>query len=330
MRAPQQYVSTDAAVTPASRTASRQMWAVRRQAMETCGLRFSLAGVEHDGHCAPYHRALKLFGRLLKLSGLYALGHRNAKTVQRRRFDFCFPTLPTEFDKFRILHLSDLHIDKFGGLDDAIIEAAKGLQPDICVMTGDFRAEDDGPFEQIIPSMARLLEAVDAKQGTYAVLGNHDDHALGLALEDRLGVRLLANEQVSLNRGSQRIRIAGADDVNRFYTPDALDALSETHGDFSIALVHSPELAHEASESGFSLYLCGHTHGGQVCLPGGKPMITHLKRNKNLASGLWQVGDMQGYTTTGAGVSGPPVRFFSQSEVALIELHKTVAALPDG
>lgn len=200
------------------------------------------------------------------------------------------------------------------------------MRPDICVMTGDFRAGDDGPFEQIMPSMARLLKAVSPAHGTYAVLGNHDDHALGLALEDRLGVQLLANEQVCLNRGSQRIRIAGTDDVNRFYTPDALDTVSDTYGDFGIALVHSPELAHEASEGGFSLYLCGHTHGGQVCLPGGKPMITHLKRNRDLASGLWQVGDMQGYTTTGAGVSGPPVRFFSRSEVTLIELHRTVAA----
>ena len=114
-----QYVPTDAAVGTARMLASRQMWAVRRQAMEASGLRFSLSGVENDDHGTPHHRALKLFGQLLKLSGLHAFGYRNAKTVQSRKLDLWFPTLPAEFDKFRILHLSDLHIDKFGGLDDS-------------------------------------------------------------------------------------------------------------------------------------------------------------------------------------------------------------------
>jgi predicted MPP superfamily phosphohydrolase len=99
----------------------------------------------------------------------------------------------------------------------------------------------------------------------------------------------------------------------------ALDTVPEG---YSIALVHSPEMAVQAAERGYSLYLCGHTHGGQICLPGGRPMVKRLIRNRSFAAGLWRCGRMSGYTNSGAGVSGPPLRYFSRGEAALVTLRR--------
>ena len=87
-------------------------------------------------------------------------------------------------------------------------------------------------------------------------------------------------------------------------------------------LIHSAELADVAADAGFSLYLAGHTHGGQICLPGGIPIITHMSCHRHYASGLWRHGSMIGYTTTGIGVSGLPVRFNTRGEAVLITLRR--------
>jgi len=309
-------------ITNPGNSAKRSLWAQRRKVMENSGKIYSPLGVKMKSSDSLFEHSLEIFGFLLKLTGLFRFGNRLAKNIRVNEFDLYFDNLPKKFDGYKILQLTDLHIDKFQGLDEIIIDTVKDISADLCVMTGDFRASDDGPYEQIMAPMSRVVRAIKASDGIYAVLGNHDDHQLGLSLENRLGVQLLANEQAVIERGSQRLLIAGADDVNRFYTTDAEQVLETPEDEFAIALVHSPEMAEQASNGGISLYLCGHTHGGQVCLPGGKPLVTHLCRNKELASGSWNVGKMVGYTSSGAGVSGPPVRFFSRGEVTLIHLRK--------
>ena len=86
--------------------------------------------------------------------------------------------------------------------------------------------------------------------------------------------------------------------------------------------MHSAEVADDADEAGYSLYLCGHTHGGQICLPGGRPLVTHLKRCRHAARGLWRQGGMTGYTSCGLGVSDLPVRFNTRGEIVLITLRR--------
>ncbi len=124
-----------------------------------------------------------------------------------------------------------------------------------------------------------------------------------------------------LERGRERITVTGLDDVHHFYTEGARQALLGGGRGFKIALVHSAEVADVAAEAGYSLYLCGHTHGGQVCLPGGRPLVTHLTQHRFAAAGLWQFGRMTGYTSRGAGVAVPPVRFNCRGEVVLITLR---------
>jgi predicted MPP superfamily phosphohydrolase len=91
---------------------------------------------------------------------------------------------------------------------------------------------------------------------------------------------------------------------------------------FRIALVHSPELALDIEKQGAALYLTGHTHGGQICLPGGIPIITHVKCFPEMIKGKWRVRNMQGYTSCGLGASGLLVRINCPPEIAIHELRR--------
>ena len=138
-----------------------------------------------------------------------------------------------------------------------------------------------------------------------------------------IGIEVLVNETRRIQRGRAHIHLSGMDDVYDYYTLAAGATPERIPEGFKIALVHSAELADVAAESGFRLYLAGHTHGGQVCLPGGKPIVTHMNSYRRYASGLWRHGTMVGDTTTGVGVSGLPVRFNTRGEAVPITLNRS-------
>jgi predicted MPP superfamily phosphohydrolase len=198
---------------------------------------------------------------------------------------------------------------------------------DLSVWTGDYRWRVHGEHLQVRPAVARIAGAISATDGHYATLGNHDPVAMADLLES-LGLRVLANETISIRRGSASLHITGLDDVHYFYSDMAATALASAPAGFKIALVHSPEAAPLAADAGYALYLCGHTHGGQVCLPGGLPILTNSALHWRHARGLWRRGRMIGYTSNGAGTSGLPVRFFSRGEVTLLTLRRTRRARP--
>ena len=100
----------------------------------------------------------------------------------------------------------------------------------------------------------------------------------------------------------------------------AAETLEASPDGFKIALIHSPELYDLAEENGFSLYLAGHTHGGQITLANQKPIITHLHNGKQFARGLWHHNKMIGYTSNGAGTSGIPIRFNTRGEIIVFTL----------
>jgi predicted MPP superfamily phosphohydrolase len=206
-------------------------------------------------------------------------------------------------------------------LVERAVEAVRPIEPDICVMTGDYRFHVKGAFAQVLEPLERLLSAVAPRQGHYAILGNHDTVEMIEPFE-RLGVTILSNDAATFRRGGAELHVLGVDDVHYYYTEHARGALESVPDGFTVALVHSPELAHTAADVGVSLYLTGHTHGGQICLPGGRPLLTNSASPRRFASGLWQCGDMVGYTSTGLGVSGIPVRYNSRGEAALITLRR--------
>ena len=137
-----------------------------------------------------------------------------------------------------------------------------------------------------------------------------------------MGLQVLLNQTVTIERKRDVVHVTGLDDVNSFYTEAAHAALRQPFEGCRIAAVHSPEVADLAARAGVDLYLCGHTHGGQIRLPWGGPLISHLRRYRNYSHGLWRHGDMLGYTSNGAGVSGIPLRYNCPPEVTLITLRR--------
>jgi len=232
-----------------------------------------------------------------------------------------FDELPPAFDGFRILHLSDLHIDSIPGFAAIIIKKIKNLQFDLCLLTGDYRRDINGKFSHILKPMYALSKYIRAPFGTFAVLGNHDTYMM-VQYEKETGIELLINESVVVEKGNQKILITGTDDTYYYYTEQASICLETRGYDFKIAMVHTPELARLAAENAYNLYLCGHTHGGQICLKEGVPIVSHQFEGRKFTQGQWKVGKMTGYTSGGVGVSGMPVRFNAPAEIVLITLKK--------
>lgn len=230
------------------------------------------------------------------------------------------PDLPRSLDGYRILQISDPHLDLLPELAEAARMLLAGVDADLVTVTGDIRGALNGPFDESLGLLLTVLEDLDTTGPRYAVLGNHDSAVVVDGLETA-GIRVLINETVTVAHGGTDFRLTGLDDVHTFYTEDALRALDGGGDGFTVALVHSAEVADFAAAAGYDLYLCGHTHGGQNCLPGGHVIASSLTRCKEFHSGVWQCGDMVGYTTTGLGVSGPPVRFNCRGEIALIALR---------
>src|SRR5450756_1910785 len=112
-----------------------------------------------------------------------------------------------------------------------------------------------------------------------------------------MGVQMLLNEATQLQRGTADIVLAGVDDPHFYKCHDLKKALTAVAPDqFVILLSHSPEIAQEAARCGVDFYLCGHTHGGQICLPGGIAVFANASCNRRYVSGSWKCGAMQGYT----------------------------------
>jgi predicted MPP superfamily phosphohydrolase len=262
----------------------------------------------------------------LQVLGLYNRGHRQALSPVIRTLELRFPELPPVFDGFRLLHLSDLHIDGIDGLTEALAAALTGIEADVCVLTGDYRFEDEGPCEEVFRRLRKLMPGITAPHGIYGILGNHDESPIAFGLEE-LGGSVLVNEAVEIQRGRDSIWLAGLDDPFDYHCDDlpaAMDGIPP--GAFKILLVHTPELYDEAAKAGIHLYLCGHTHGGQVRLP----KIGAIRSNAHCPRAYtyrhWTYAGMHGYTSGGLGCSTLPVRLNCPPEAVLITLRRAERA----
>ena len=256
----------------------------------------------------------------LRAVGLYPTGRRNALSPVVRQIILRCPHLPAAFDGFRVLHVSDFHIDGVDGLAEALVPVLAGISADLCVFTGDYRFEDRGPFTAVYPRMRKVVDAISAEHGILGILGNHDPAEIVWGLE-ALGVRMLVNETVEIRCGADSLWVAGVDDPFDYRCDDLEAALEGVPPNaFKLLLAHAPEIYQTAADQGVDLYLSGHTHGGQIRLP----FIGAVKHNANCPKefrhGLWKHAGMHGYTTAGVGCSSVPVRFNCPPEIVLFEL----------
>jgi len=273
--------------------------------------------VEH----VPFHRTV--LQTLFRVPWLRTRGERNARNAVVRTLRFAFDSLPAALCGFTILHLSDIHADGLAGLTESIGERLHNLQVDLCVLTGDYRYQRYGPCQDVYLNMEKLLACVNARYGIVGVLGNHDA-AEKVSQFERLGVTMLVNQAMELRHGGDTLWLVGLDDPHYYGCDDLPGALRGVPEEtFKVLLVHTPELLAEAEASGVDLYLCGHTHGGQICLPFIGPVIFGANCPRRYVRGSWKYKRMQGYTSAGVGVSIVPVRFFCPPEIGLIELRCT-------
>jgi len=161
----------------------------------------------------------------LKAAGLYAAGLHAARQPLVRSLCFEFDSLPAAFHGFRILHLSDLHIDGVDGLAERTAEIVSGLPVDVCVMTGDYRFEVYGPCDRIYPRMKLILGAIRAKYGVLGILGNHDSAEIAMQLA-RMGVHMLINDAAELRSAESAVWIGGVDDPHYYGCDDLAQATS--------------------------------------------------------------------------------------------------------
>jgi uncharacterized protein len=270
-------------------------------------------------HIENWYSIHSLMRSTLKLSGLYWRGQRNAERVQARHNYICSSKLPSGFNNFTLLHMSDLHVDMNEGAMRRLAELLPDLDYDACVMTGDYRGGTFGPFDAALEGMKRLRSRL--RGPIYAVLGNHDTIRMIPDLEE-MGIRMLLNECEPISRGSDSINLAGSDDAHYYRVDNIEKAASKIpHDGFSILLSHTPEVYRQAAHARFDLLLSGHTHGGQICLPGSIPITLDSVLPRHMGSGAWKYHDMVGYTSVGVGSSIVAVRINCLPEITLHHLQ---------
>jgi len=292
-------------------------------------------GIEHDHeehvfgqglsffHLENWYSVHALIRGVLRLTGLYGRGRRNTQRIRVERNRVALAKLPPLFDGFTILQLSDLHVDMNPEVMARLVELLPTLTYDACVLTGDFRGRTFGPFDASIEGLARVRERITTP--VYGVLGNHDTIRMVPALE-AMGIVMLLNESVAIQRGQERIHLAGIDDAH-YYEADNLEKAASgiPHHECAILLSHTPEIYRHAAHADFSLLLSGHTHGGQICLPGSIPITLDSALPRHLGAGAWEYRGMAGYTSVGVGSSIVPVRFNCPPEITLHRLERAAA-----
>jgi uncharacterized protein len=269
-------------------------------------------------HIENWYSVHSVIRNTLRLTGLYGRGRRNAERVTVRHNDVPFERLPAEFDGFTILHISDMHVDMNQGAMKCLAELLPTIAYDICVLTGDFRGATFGPFDAALEGLAQVRACM--KGPVFAVLGNHDTIRMVPGIEE-MGIRMLLNESEELVRGDQHIYFAGIDDAHYYRVDNIEKAAAEIPPKaFSVLLSHTPEIYRQAAHAGFDLLLSGHTHGGQICLPGSIPITLDSVLPRRMGAGPWSYGAMTGYTSVGVGCSIVPVRINCPPEITLHRL----------
>ena len=270
-------------------------------------------------HIENWYSVHSVIRTTLKLMGLYWRGRKNAEQIQVRHNHISLKRLPSRFDGFTLLHISDLHVDINEGAMRRLAELLPGLTYDVCVLTGDYRGATFGPFDVALDGLARVRSHL--KDPVYGVLGNHDTIRMIPGLEE-MGIRMLLNECEHILRGDHAIYLAGIDDAHYYRVDNIEKAASEIPDNgFSILLSHTPEIYRQAAHGGFDLLVSGHTHGGQICLPGSIPITLDSVLPRHMGSGPWKHREMVGYTSVGVGTSVVPVRINCLPEITLHHLQ---------
>ena len=263
----------------------------------------------------------ELAGNMSKIAK-YAIDEANSLSLEH--VEITLERLPKKLDGFRIIHLSDIHHSPFTSLDHITraVNVANRLRPDMFVLTGDYVSHEP----EYIGPVAEVLGTLEAEFGTHACLGNHDHWTDPGTVSGELsanGINVLLNEGFRFEARGAAFWLAGVDDhmVGRTDLPAAMKGAFPD--EMKLLLAHNPIIFRKAVRYGIDLTLSGHTHGGQICLPGGRPITLSAVLPRKFGAGPWRHHNMIGYTAVGAGSSVVPVRFNCPPEITLHELRRS-------
>lgn len=233
------------------------------------------------------------------------------------------PGLPAELEGFRILHISDLHLTKrwHDGYHTAIQTIAE-LDLDVILCTGDI-VEDKRTHIPAMPQVTRLLPALKSRLGLYTILGNHDNYNLGLRLRE-MGINVLDGERQEIAGAPLPIELIAAPGHRREHLFDGFASRFAPPSPSvpRIVMAHFPDHYPKLEMLSPDVYLCGHTHGGQICLPGGWPILKHDSSPRPLCRGQHRRGKTHYIVNHGFGCSMWNIRLFCPPEIILITLHR--------
>ena len=251
----------------------------------------------------------------------WGYGRYEAGDVRVERPRLAVPNLPPAFDGLRVAFLADLHHGPNVELPfvAAVVRTTLALDPDLVLLGGDYVGKD-GKF---IGPCFEVLAALRAPLGVFGILGNHDYwHGLAGTKAGFRAARIeeLTNAGVWVERGSSRLRLAGVDDL-WCGSPHVGAALGDARADDAcVVMSHNPDYAENLRDPRVGLVLSGHTHGGQVVVPGyGSPVVPSRYGQKYLR-GLVRAPYTNVYVSRGLGTSGPAVRLNSPPELTLMTL----------
>ncbi|MCE5199858.1 MAG: metallophosphoesterase [Armatimonadota bacterium] len=253
--------------------------------------------------------------------------------IKTRELEFTFSNLPPAFDGYTILHLSDLHFTKLGLLERRVMEIVSAREVDACIVTGDVTKE---PRASDI--FRRVCSVVPHHDLIYTVLGNSehkpwlDSNMLQSALTFD-GVKMLINASTKIIRGDQSITLVGVDDAYSGFADVNAAFMGVDPQEFIIFLTHCPSTTPQGIEKGADLILAGHTHGGQVRVPGVSLFWTHMRNNKKLNDGVYtaerlnrilktDAGESILFVHRGVGTSRVHIRLFCPPEIVYITLRR--------
>ncbi len=267
----------------------------------------------------------RLLGGAAGLGGimLAGIGLREAtRQVAIKPVSIVLPRLPAAFANFRIVQLTDIHVGPTIGRNfiESLVTRTNALQPDLIAITGDLVDGSVAELGRLVAPLGQLR----ARHGVYFVTGNHEYYSgadAWVAYLRELGITVLRNERVTLERDGECLDIAGVDDPSGHnfagHGADLPAALAGREpGRPVVLLAHQPRAANEAAELDVDLQLSGHTHGGQIF-----PFNLLVKLQQPFVAGLHRLRNLSIYVSTGTGYWGPPMRLGIPAEISDITLH---------
>jgi predicted MPP superfamily phosphohydrolase len=246
------------------------------------------------------------------------------RKLRLAKVEITLPHLPASMDGFRIVQISDLHLEPFTKMHQihATVNACNALKPDLIAITGDFMTNTSRSAGRL----TEVLGQLHAPQGVHACLGNHDfwsgHEALEKALKDRK-ISVLRNQTRPIHTDRGVLHLAGVDSC---YTgrPRVRQSLEGWKAKQPLVLMmHEPDVADVFADAQIeALQLSGHTHGGQLCFMGMTPMTFRRPRwGRKYLAGRYDVGSVQLYVNRGVGCVGLPLRVGAPPEVTELTLR---------